>query len=51
MEKTTANVEDVLKNDTWSDEWLIDQYNRNRQSEDWVYSIEELNVTKDGKRN
>lgn len=49
MEKTTVNAKDVIKNDTWSDEWLIDQYNRNRNSKDWVYSIKELNKVKVGK--
>lgn len=47
MEKTLKNVKDVISDDR-SDEWLIDQYNRNRHSEDWVYSMKELNKIKDG---
>lgn len=50
MGKNSRNVKDVISNDR-SDEWLIDQYNRNRHSEDWVYSIKEINKVKDGKGN
>lgn len=48
MEKTTESVKDVSPR---SDEWLISQYNRNREPKDQVRTMQEMIKKVYGKEN